>query len=64
MNAALLVVIHIGFTQGWAAGYNPPLRSGRRTERRYVYKLEMVYGLYILHTERCWWGCKLEIIDI
>ncbi len=28
---ALLVVIHISLTQKWAAGYNPPLRSGKHT---------------------------------
>ena len=31
MGAALLVIIHILHTQKWAAGYNPPLRSGRHT---------------------------------
>ena len=28
---ALLVVIHISLTQKWAAGFNPPLRSGKHT---------------------------------
>lgn len=31
MGIALLVIIHILHTQKWAAGCNPPLRSGRRT---------------------------------
>ena len=26
----LLVIIHIPSTQKWAAGYNPPLRFGKR----------------------------------
>ena len=64
IDTALLVIIHIGFTQKWAAGYNPPLRFGKRIERRYVYKLDRVYGLYILHTQRCWWGCKLQLCHI
>ena len=59
MCSALLVIIHISLTQKWAAGYNPPLRFGKRTERRCVYKLERVYGLYILYIHRCWWGYKL-----
>ena len=33
MDTALLVIIHIILTQKWAAGYNPPLRSVKRTGR-------------------------------
>ena len=38
IGTPLLVIIHIPRTQKWADGYNPPLRFGRRTERRNVYK--------------------------
>ena len=47
IDTALLVIIHISKIQKWAAGYNPPLHFGRRTERRYVYKMERVYIFYI-----------------
>ncbi len=40
---ALLVMIHIPYTQKWAAQCNAPLRSGKRAERRYFYKR---YGVY------------------
>ena len=39
------MVIHISLTQKWAVGYNPPLRSGERTERRYVYRWYGILGL-------------------
>ena len=31
MGIALLVIIHIPYTQKWAAQYNAPLRSGGHT---------------------------------
>ena len=37
INTTLLVIIHIKYTKKWAAGYNPPLRSGKRTNRIYIY---------------------------
>ncbi len=51
---SVLVIIHIWLTQKWASGSDPPLRSGRHTERIYVYKLERVYGFYIERIHRCW----------
>ena len=50
INAALLVIIHIPRTQKWAAQCNAPLRFGKRTERRYVYKLKGVRFRYYIHT--------------
>ena len=41
-----------------------PLRSGKRTERRYVYKWYGVFGFDIIYTQRCWWGCILYSRDI
>ena len=41
-----------------------PLRFGRRTERRYVYKWYVVFGFDIIYTQRCWWGCILYCRDI
>ena len=41
-----------------------PLRSGRRTERRYVYKWYVVFGFDIIYTQHCWWGCKSYGRDI
>ena len=39
INAALLVYIHISNTQNWASGSDPTLLFGKRTKRKYVYKL-------------------------
>ena len=47
-----------------AAQRSAPLRPGEHTERKYVYRWYEVYGLYILHTQRCWWGCKLQLCHI
>ena len=54
IGTALLVGLHILWMSYMAAQHSALLRSGRRTERIYVYKLERVYGLYILHIESCW----------
>ena len=44
MGIALLVMIHIPRKQKWAAQYNAPLRSGRRTEQICIY---ILYGVYM-----------------
>ena len=49
---------------GTGGNYDPPLRFGECTERRYVYKWYGVFGFDIIYTHRCWWGCKLHGRDI
>ena len=50
INTALLVVIHIGFTQKWVAQHSALLRSERHTERRYIYKLYGPWDWYFINT--------------
>ena len=42
------MVIHIGFTQKWAAGYNLPLRSGKRTMMGGFINGYMLWVIYFL----------------
>ena len=55
------MILHILCTQKWAAGYNPPLRSGRRTERdvfvncmrfggRYFIGIALLVGFHIIQS--------------
>ena len=51
LHLELLGVIHITNTQKRASGSDPTLLFGRRTERRYVYKLyELLVSRFYLHT--------------
>ena len=48
IGITLLVKIQILFTQKWAAQCDAPLRSGKHTERIFVYKLyEFWFGYFI-----------------
>ena len=52
MDTALLVRVYIPYTQKWAAGCNPPLRSGAHTMMDWF---GMWYFWFnILLAQRCW----------